>query len=159
MKKLLSIITTIAFAASLSAVSVAAEKKKPATDKPAVDKPAAVPAEKPAEPAPAPEKVVGESKAIPLYTEVSSIETAGKSFTHKNKDGKEVKFVVTDTTEIKNAGAAAKLEDIKVGDSVSGLRKKVSETEYTVLKITKFGPKAPPSAEAKPAEAKPAEKK
>ena len=48
---------------------------------------------------------------------------------------KEVKFVVTDKTEIKNGYAVAKFEDIKVGDFVSGSRLKKSETEYELVKI------------------------
>jgi hypothetical protein len=155
MKKLLSIITVTAFTLGLSVGSYAAEKKTKTGAEATPD-----PAKKPAEPAkPAPEKVAGEAKAIPLYVEVTTIDAAGKSFTHKNKDGKEVKFVVTDKTEIKNGEAAAKLEDIKVGDYVSGLRAKKSDTEYEVVKITKFGAKAPKKdGEAKPAGDKPAEK-
>lgn len=87
----------------------------------------------------APEKVAGEAKAIPMYTRVDSIDTAGKSFTMKRKDGVEVKHVVPVGTDIKQKQVAAKFEDIKVGDYVSGLRRKVSVTEYTVVKITKFG--------------------
>jgi hypothetical protein len=74
-----------------------------------------------------------------MYSEVTTIDASGKSWTHKNKNGKEVKFQVTDKTDIKNNGAAAKFEDIKVGDWVAGSRLKQSETEYEVVKITKFG--------------------
>ena len=58
-----------------------------------------------------------------------------------NKDGKVVKNNVIDTTEINNGDAAAKFEDIKVGDTVNGLRIKKNEagTEYDVVKITKIG--------------------
>ena len=76
----------------------------------------------------------------------------------KNKDGVEVKNVVTDKTEIKNGEAAAKFGDIKLGESVSGLRLKKSDTEYEVVKITKFGPAAPKAPKAA-GDAKPAEKK
>ena len=146
MKKLLSIIALTALVAGLPAGLFAAEKKPKAT-------PAAPPAATPAA-TPAP------GKPIPLYAQVTTIDAAGKSFTHKNKDGKEVKFVLTDKTEIKNGSAAAKFEDIKVGDWVSGLRLKKSETEYEVLKITKFGAKTEKPAGATPsASPKPAEKK
>ena len=150
MKKLLTILTLTAFAA-LPATTFAAPKKEPA--------PAATPA--PAKPA-APKAAV--AKPMAMYSEVTTIDAAGKSFTHKNKDGKEVKFVITDTTEIKNGEAAAKLEDIKVGDYVSGSRLKKSETEYEVVKITKFGPKtekkaAAPAGTAPAAKATPAPKK
>lgn len=150
MKKLLTILTLTAFAA-LPATTFAAPKKEAA--------PAATPA--PAKPA-APKAAV--AKPMAMYSEVTTIDAAGKSFTHKNKDGKEVKFVITDTTEIKNGDAAAKLEDIKVGDYVSGSRLKKSETEYEVVKITKFGPKtekkaAAPAGTAPAAKATPAPKK
>jgi hypothetical protein len=153
MKKLLSIVTLTAIALGLPAASFAAEKKaKPAEEKPA---------EKPAEPAkPAAEKVVGEAKSIPMYSRADVIDVKAKTFTYNKKDGTAVKHVITATTEIKNGEAPAKLEDIKVGEYISGLRKKRSDTEYEVVKITKFGPKEPKKeGEAKPAEAKPAEKK
>ena len=150
MKKLLTILTLTAFAA-LPATTFAAPKKEAAA-------PAATPA--PAKPAAAKPAA---PKPMPMYSEVSAIDVAGKSFTHKNKDGKEVKFVITDTTEIKNGDAAAKLEDIKVGDYVSGSRLKKSETEYEVIKISKFGPKtekkAAAPAGAAAAKATPAPKK
>ncbi len=147
MKKLLSIITITAFAAALPVASFAAEKK---------EKAAADTAKKPAEGAkPAAEKVTGEGKPLPMNSRADAIDTKARTFTMNRKDGVAVKHVLTDMTEIKNGEAAAKIEDIKVGDYVSGLRKKVSETEYTVVKITKFGPKA----EKKEGDAKPAEKK
>ena len=51
-----------------------------------------------------------------------------------------MKHVVTAKTEINNGDKSAKFKDIKVGDFVSGLRLKKSDTEYEVVKITKFGP-------------------
>ena len=48
--------------------------------------------------------------------------------------------------------------DIKLGESVSGLRLKKSDTEYEVVKITKFGPAAPKAPKAA-GDAKPTEKK
>jgi len=123
MKKLFSIVALAALVLSLPSAAFAAKAKGSPT-------PSGTPAATPAA-----------SKPIPMYSEVSSIDAAGKSWTHKNKDGKEVKFVVTDKTDIKNNGAAAKFDDIKVGDWVSGSRLKKSDTEYEVVKITKFGPK------------------
>lgn len=94
-----------------------------------------------------------------MNSRADSIDAATKSFSMKRKDGVEVKHVVTDATTIKNGAADAKFEDIKVGDYVAGLRKKKSDTEYEVVKITKFGPKAPKKdGEAKPAGDKPADK-
>jgi hypothetical protein len=95
-------------------------------------------------------------RPIPMNTRVDTIDVANKSFTHKNKDGREVKFVVTNRTTIRNGAGAARFDEIKVGDTVSGSRFKKSDTEYEVKSITKFGP-----TEAKQAkdDAKPAEKK
>ena len=100
-------------------------------------------------PAPAAETKKAAEKAMPMYSRVDVIDAKAKTFTHKNKDGKEVKHVVTAKTEINNGDKSAKFEDIKVGDFVSGLRLKKSDTEYEVVKITKFGP------EAKKADTKP----
>lgn len=137
MKLLASLFSVAALSLSLSTGAVAAEKK------------AKTPAAETAKPAPA-EAAKTDAKAgpkagkpIPMYSEVDSIDAASKSFTHKNKDGKEVKFVLSATAEVKNNGADAKFEDIKVGDYVSGLRLKKSETEYEVTKITKFGAATP----------------
>ena len=149
MKKLLTILTLTALA-TLPATTFAAAKKEAAPAATPAPKPAATPAAKPAE---------KPAKPMPMYSEVSTIDVAAKTFTHKNKDGKEVKFVLTDKTEIKNGDAAAKLEDIKVGDYVSGSRLKKSETEYEVIKVSKFGPKAEKKAEAPAAKATPAPKK
>ena len=149
MKKLLTILTLTALAA-LPATTFAAPKKDAAPAATPAPKPAATPAAKPAE---------KPAKPMPMYSEVSTLDVAAKTFTHKNKDGKEVKFVLTDKTEIKNGDAAAKFEDIKVGDYVSGSRLKKSETEYEVIKISKFGAKAEKKAEAPAVKATPAAKK
>ena len=89
-------------------------------------------------------------KPLPMHSMVDSIDATAMTFTHKNKDGKVVKHVVTAKTEIKNGEKAAKFEDIKVGDYVSGLRLKKSDTEYEVVKITKFGPEAKPVPKTAP---------
>ena len=130
-------------------------------------KEAAKPAEAPAAPAaPAADAKKDDAKAVkplPMNARADEIDAAGKSFTQKNKDGKLVKNIVTATTEIKNGDADAKFEDIKMGDTVAGLRtkKNADGTEYEVVKITKFGPKAEKKDDAKPAkkeDAKPAKK-
>lgn len=127
MKKLLSIIALTALVAGVPSASFAAKKET---------KPAATPAAA----TPAPAATPAAIKPIPMHSLVTTIDVAGKSFTHKNADGKEVKFVLTEKTEIKQGKADAKFEDIKVGDWVSGLRVKKSDTEWEVIKITKFGP-------------------
>lgn len=142
MKKLLTILTLTAFAAApatvLAAKKEAAAPAAPAAEaKPAIAKPEAKPA--------APTVV----KPSPMNTKVDTIDAAAKTFTHTNKkDSKVVKFVVTATTEIMNGEAPAKFADIKVGDTVSGLRIKKSDTEYEVVKITKFGVVAPKEKKA-----------
>ena len=157
MKKLLSIITLGAVALALPVSGLAAEKKAKAAAAPATA-PAA-----PAEGAKKPAAEPGAPKPIPMNVKVDAIDVATKTFTHTNKPKgaeapKTVKFVVTDKTEIKNGEAAAKLADIKVGDTVSGLRLKKSDTEYEVVKITKFGI-APPKQKKAEGTAKPEEKK
>lgn len=129
------ITSIIALSIGLSTASFAADKKAPkATPAPAA-------ATKPADAKPADATKAG--KPIPMNSKVDTIDAATKSFTHKNADGKEVKFVLSATAEVKNNGADAKFEDIKVGDTVAGLRVKKSDTEYEVTKITKFGVVAP----------------
>lgn len=155
MKKLLSILTLGAVALALPSSGLAAEKKtKPAADASAPAEGAKKPAE--AKSASSAEKA-GEPKAMGMFVKVDAIDAKANTFTHKNKDGKEIKFVVTAKTEIKNGEAAAKLADIKVGDTVSGSRIKKSDTEYEVVKITKFGiapPKEKKAEGAKKPEAK-----
>src|SRR5262245_27728620 len=129
MKKLIVCSITVALSFGLSAGALAQAKPK-ATPAPAAA-PAAEKAEKKA------------NKPLPMHARADSIDAKGKTFTQKRKDGVEVKHIVTATTEIKNGDAAAKFEDIKVGDYVNGLRLKKSETEYEVVKITKIGPPPP----------------
>lgn len=85
-------------------------------------------------------------RPIPMYTRVDTIDLAGKSFTHKNKDGREVRFILTSQTSIRNNGVSAKFEDIKVGDVVAGSRYKKSDTEYELKSITRFAPATPKPA-------------
>lgn len=89
------------------------------------------------------EKAAKTDKPLPMNARVDEIDAKAKTFTQTTQDGKKVKHVVTATTTIMQGEAAAKFEDIKVGDMVAGLRKKTNEdgTEYEVVKITKFGPK------------------
>ena len=152
MKILITLLTVVAFIVPAFAQTEKKPSKKMASEK-AAEKPAETkPAEKPAE-----EKG---ARALPMNSRADEIDAAGKTFTTKRKDGVAVKHVVTDKTEIKQGDAAATFGDIKVGDTVAGSRLKKSETEYEVVKITKFGePKKKESAEAKAADAKPAEAK
>lgn len=122
MKKLMM----MAMAAALIAPAMAREGE--------AAKQASAVAEKAAKPAPS------APKTMPLFARVHEIDAAGNNFTTVKKDGTKVKFVVTASTEIKQGDQAAKFAEIKVGDEVSGLRIKRSDTEYEVVKITKFGP-------------------
>ena len=116
----------------------------------------------------APEKVAGlpkaaatpaattgkdELKTLPMNSRADVIDVKGRFFITKRKDGVEVKNVLTETTDIKQGPAPALFEDIKTGDYVSGSRRKVSDTEYTVVKITKFGPRVSKKDSAKKADA------
>ena len=148
MKQLLSILTLGAFAFVIPVSGLAAEKKaKPA--------PAAEPA--PAEGAKKPAAEPGAAKPIPMFIRVDGIDAATKTFTNKKKDGTEVKLMITPATTIMNGEAAAKFEDIKVGETISGLRMKKSASEYEIVKITKFGIALP--KEKKADDKKPDEKK
>lgn len=151
MKKFLFTLT-LAGALALGGQSAFAQAKKKPADAPAA-------AEKPKAAGDAAKPKADASKPLPFHSVVDSIDAAGKSFSHKNKDGKEVKNVVTAKTELKNGDKEAKFEDIKVGDEVNGTRLKKSDTEYEVVKTTYIG--APKPKAAKPAgdAKKPAEKK
>ena len=136
MKKLFVYSLAVALSLGFSASAFAQAKPKAKT----------APAEE-AKPAEKAEKKA--DRPLPMYARVDILDAKAKSFTTKRKrDGAEVKHVVTATTEIKNGDAAAKFEDIKVGDYVSGLRNKKSDTEYEVVKITKIGPPAPKDGKA-----------
>jgi hypothetical protein len=151
------LICTIAlFAALACGPSLYAQaKKKPAEPAPgaAAEQPAPA-AAKPDAKAP-PAKGAGveakPGRPLPFNAIADEVDAVGQSFTYESKDGKKVKNVITDKTEIKQGEAAAKLADIKPGDSVSGLRVKKNDdgTEYEIVKITKFGPKPAKAGTAK----------
>jgi hypothetical protein len=83
-------------------------------------------------------------RPLPMNSRVDEIDPVAKTFTQNTRDGRKVKHVITSKTDIFQAGKSAKFEDIKVGDMVAGsrLKKNVEGSEYEVIKITKFGPKA-----------------
>ena len=144
MKKLIFTLTLAGALALGSQSAFAQAKKKPAAP---ADAPAA--AEKPKAAADA-------TKPMPMHTVVDSIDASGKSFTHKNKDGKEVKYVTTAKTEFKNDEKEAKFGDIKVGNEVNGMRLKKSDTEYEVVKTTYIGAPKPKAAKSEGEAKKPA---
>ena len=172
MKKFLFTLT-LACALALGSQPASAETKKSKKDASApAEKDAAAPAaEKPAAPAAEKPKAADTAKPkadkpIPMYVHADEIDVAGKTITQVTKEGKKSKNTLTATTEIMNGDKPAKLEDIKVGDYVSGLRKKTGEGAFEVVKITKFGPKAAktegetkkPAGDAKKPEAEPKKK-
>jgi len=143
MKHLTSLNVIAAIALGLSTGSFAADmkpkKEAPASGtvsaadpKKAPDAPSAAPAA-PAAPA--------KPRPLPMNSRADSIDHTNKTFTMKRKDGVEVKHVLSATAEIKNGDSPATFADIKKGDWVAGSRFKHSETEYEVVKITKFGPR------------------
>jgi hypothetical protein len=148
MKKLLFTLT-LGLALVASPAAFAQAKKKDAA------KPAEAPAAAPA--AAGAEKKA--DKPLPMNATATEIDAAAKTFTHVTAAGKRVKHTVTATTTIMQGEAAAKFEDIKVGDTVAGLRLKKGTDDYEVVKITKFGVKAPKKDGEKAAEKKPADKK
>ncbi|MDB6080581.1 MAG: hypothetical protein JWO82_4328 [Akkermansiaceae bacterium] len=81
-----------------------------------------------------------EDKPMPMNHKVDSIDAAAKTFTYTTKKGTKVVHTVTEKTEIFQGDKPATFADIKVGDTVSGLHIKHSDTAYEVVKITKFGP-------------------
>lgn len=142
MKSTLKVTSIVVLSLGLAAGAFAADKK---TKDAVVPAPAAAAAAKTtAESKPEDEK---SGKTITMYSRVDSIDAAKKTFTTKRKDGIEVKNTLGPSAEVRNNGAAAKFDDIKVGDMVSGSRVKKSTSEYEILKITKFG--APTSKKGK----------
>ena len=152
MKKLIFTLTLAGALALGNQSAFAQAKKKPAAP---ADAPAAA-AEKPKAAAEKPKAAADATKPMPMHTVVDSIDASGKSFTHKNKDGKEVKYVTTAKTEFKNDEKEAKFGDIKVGNEVNGMRLKKSDTEYEVVKTTYIGAPKPKVAKPEGAAKKPA---
>ena len=168
MKRILTLISLSAMALALPVSSIAAEKEKAATttkkaaDKALTDTKAA--ADKAVtDTKAAAEKALGGAKPIPMHVRADAIDAKTGTITMKRKDGVEVKHVISDKTEIKNGEAAATLADIKTGEFVSGLQVKKSDTEYEIVKITKFGPapdkETPPAVGEAPKKEAPKEKK
>jgi hypothetical protein len=156
MKRVLTLISLSAIALALPVSSIAAEKEKTATDTKKTTEKAVTDTKAAAE------KTVADAKAMPMHVRADAIDAKTGTITMKRKDGVEIKNIITDKTEIKNGEAAAKLADIKAGEYVSGLRVKKSETEYEIVKITKFGPtpdkEAPPAVGEAPKEEAPKKK-
>jgi hypothetical protein len=147
--------TVIALLASAFATpSFAVEKKKVAAEKPAA---------KTAEPAKAAEKKeAATSRTLPYQGEVDAVDATAKTFTLKNKDGKEHVFAVGEKTQLLKAdNTAATFDDIKVGEWVRGSRVKIADGKWDAVKVTIGKKEGTEKAKngAAPVSAKPAEKK
>jgi hypothetical protein len=149
------LITTIITLTAIALASPSYAKKsaaKPAAEKAKPTEPAK-PADKSADEKPA------EAKPIPYMAKVASVDAAAKTFTTKNKDGKENVFTVTDKTQITKGDAPATFEDIKANEIVRGTRVKTGEAKWDAVKVM-IGPKeASPKGKKGAAEAKPAASK
>ena len=104
------------------------------------------------------------AQTLPFKGKVASVDKTAKTFTTKNKDGKENVFTVTDTTKIEKAdGTAATFADIKVDEKVRGSRVKKGEGKWEVTKVTlgenEASAKKPAKEMEKASETKAAEKK
>lgn len=82
-------------------------------------------------------------KAMPMHTRVDAIDAKAMTFTHTNQNGSKMTNRITATSVVMQGDRPAKFSDIKIGDYVSGKHLKKSDTEYEIVKISKFGPKAP----------------
>jgi len=116
-------------------------------------------------PAPAPKtdtpKKAAEPKAekvMPMHHKADEIDTTAMTFTYTTEKGTKVVNKITDKTIIMQGDKPAKFTDIKVGDVISGSHIKKSDTEYEVVKITKFAA-APEKKAPEPKTPEPAKKK
>lgn len=134
----------LALAALALPISASAQAKKA---EPSVVPPPA----KASEPAKPGKEEPKTAKTMPMNSRIDEIDAAGKSFTQNTRDGRKIKHVITGKTDIKQGRDSAKFEDLKVGDMVAGSRvkKNAEGTEYEVIKVTKFAPKAKPEEKAK----------
>src|SRR5262245_27893687 len=69
---------------------------------------------------------------------ITADEVSEAGFVSVGKDGKRITCKVTKDTAVAQGKAAAKFSDIKAGDVVTGTRRQVTETEYELVKVTKF---------------------
>lgn len=79
-------------------------------------------------------------KEVPMNHKVDEVDTTAMTFSYTTAKGAKVVNKLTDKTTITQEGKPAKFTDIKAGDMIAGTRIKKSDTEYEVVKITKFGP-------------------
>lgn len=133
MKTTIASTASVLLALGLSTAGIFAKPgDPPATETPAVTEPAKLGKGK-----------VG--KPHPFFAKIDTLDVQKGSFTHKTKDGRTITYTTDSTTEVKNGGTAAKIADLKVGDSVGGLAVTAKKdaagkaSEVRITKITKFG--------------------
>lgn len=80
------------------------------------------------------------------FTAVAT-ELAGNGFVCVEKDGSRIKHTFDANIVVLQGAKPSKTSDILAGDTVTGTRKWVSDTEYTVVRITRFVHKPAPKPE------------
>ncbi len=126
MKTLLYSLTIVGLALSAPSASFAQDKKEAAA---AATKPTGAGA-------PAAEKPAASMKTLPFQGKVGTVDAAAKTFTIKNKDGKENTYAITDKTQILHGDAtAASMSDIKADETVRGSRMKTGENQWEAMKV------------------------
>jgi hypothetical protein len=65
-------------------------------------------------------------------------EVTATGFVSVDKDGKRLTHTVTKDTQVLQGARRAEFSDIKTGDTITGLRKAISDTEFELVRITRF---------------------
>jgi hypothetical protein len=85
-------------------------------------------------------------KPFPYTGKVTKVDAAGNSFSLNGAKGKERVFMVNEATKITKDGQPSTLNDLAVGDAVTGSVSKQGETQ--IAKSLKMGAKAEAKAKA-----------
>jgi hypothetical protein len=97
-----------------------------------------------------PPKTTERAKQMPFRGKIVKIDLEAKTVTLGGKV-KDRTFALTDQTKIKKQGQAAKLEDVRVGESVGGLARANGEKwEVVTLNITEKPDKPQPAEVEEP---------
>lgn len=82
----------------------------------------------------------GPTRALPYHGDVAAVDAASRTFTFKNKDGKERVFRVSDTTSIMAGGAKADFSAITMGAYATGQYSKAADGKLEAISV-KIAPK------------------
>lgn len=82
----------------------------------------------------------GPARALPYHGDVAAVDAATRTFTFKNKDGKERVFRVSDTTAIMAGGAKADFSAITMGAYATGQYSKAADGKLEAISV-KIAPK------------------